>query len=173
AGISSGQLNRFLALMQAESGGNPFAVNDWDTNAARGQASQGLMQVIPSTFAAYRDKSLPNNIVDPLANMVAAANYIKARYGGSVPGSPYATGTPGATRGLHLVGEQGPELMNFAGGETITPAKETAAILGGGGAVPQELIAQLQLLGSTAQQTSAIVQSSWGMVTSSTSSAKS
>src|SRR5690606_11814471 len=56
---------------------------------------------------------------------------------------------------------------------TITPAKETAAILGGGGAVPQELIAQLQLLGSTAQQTSAIVQSSWGIVTSSTSSAKS
>src|SRR5690606_14388723 len=86
AGLPSGQLNRFLALMQAESGGNPFAVNDWDTNAARGQASQGLMQVIPSTFAAYRDKSLPNNIVDPLANMVAAANYIKARYGGKVPG---------------------------------------------------------------------------------------
>src|SRR5690606_21996333 len=110
---------------------------------------------------------------DPLANMVAAANYIKARYGGKVPGSPYATGTPGATRGLHLVGEQGPELLNVAGGETITPAKEPAAILGGGGAVPQELIAQLQLLGSTAQQTSAIVQSSWGLVTSSTSSAKS
>jgi phage-related protein/SLT domain-containing protein/BMFP domain-containing protein YqiC len=131
AGLPASQLGAFLALMQAESGGNPNAVNDWDTNAARGQASQGLMQVIPSTFAAYRDKSLPNNIVDPLANMVAAANYIKSRYGGRVPGSPYALGTPGATRGTHLVGELGPELVNFAGGETVTPAKETAEILAG------------------------------------------
>src|SRR5687768_5763950 len=118
--------------MQAESGGNPGSQNNWDSNAKMGQASRGLMQVIPSTFAAYRDPSLPNNIFDPLANMTASARYIKAKYGGQVPGSPYATGTPGATRGVHLVGEQGPELMNFAGGETITPAKETASILAGG-----------------------------------------
>ncbi|GHG09683.1 transglycosylase SLT domain-containing protein [Streptomyces hydrogenans] len=135
AGLSPSQLGAFLALMQAESGGNPASINVTDSNAMKGQPSQGLMQVIPSTFAAYRDPSLPNNILDPLANMTAAARYIKARYGGQVPGSPYADGTTSATTGLHLVGEEGPELItspgyaNFAGGETVYDATDTAAIL--------------------------------------------
>jgi phage-related protein len=121
AGLSASQLPAFLALMAAESGGNPNAINRTDSNAAAGIPSQGLMQVIPPTFAAYRDPSLPNNILDPLANMVAAANYIQARYGGNVPGSPYALGTPGATRGWHMVGERGPEMVRFRGGEKVWP----------------------------------------------------
>lgn len=135
AGLPAGQLNRFLALMAAESGGNPGAVNLWDSNARMGQASRGLMQVIPSTFAAYRDKSLPNNIMDPLANMTASARYIKARYGGSVPGSPYANGTDNATPGAHLVGEEGPELVTapgyamFGGGESVLTAAQTASVM--------------------------------------------
>ncbi|MGH3989690.1 MAG: transglycosylase SLT domain-containing protein, partial [Pseudonocardiaceae bacterium] len=32
-----------------ESGGNPDAINNWDSNAARGTPSQGLMQTIPAT----------------------------------------------------------------------------------------------------------------------------
>ncbi|MFF8831390.1 transglycosylase SLT domain-containing protein [Streptomyces sp. NPDC015131] len=136
AGLAASQLPRFLALMQAESGGNPMAINTWDSNAAKGQASRGLMQVIPSTFAAHRDPFLPNNILDPLANMTAAARYIKSRYGGSVPGSPYANGTPGALPGPHLVGERGPELVNFRGGETVEPAKKTAAIISSMTAAP-------------------------------------
>lgn len=138
AGLSASQLPRFLALMQAESGGNPMAINLWDSNAAAGQASRGLMQVIPSTFAAYRDPSLPNNIFDPLANMVAAARYIRARYGGNVPGSPYALGTPGATKGWHLVGERGPEMVKFRGGEQVRSNRDTEAWFeakGGNGSV--------------------------------------
>ncbi|MEU3149076.1 transglycosylase SLT domain-containing protein [Streptomyces griseus] len=127
AGIDSSQLGRFLALMQAESGGNPTARNNWDTNAKMGQASQGLMQVIPSTFAAHRDPSLSGNILDPMANMVAAARYIKSRYGGKVPGSPYAVGTSSATPGMHLVGERGPEMVAFGGGETVFTAAQTAS----------------------------------------------
>lgn len=135
AGIPGSQLGAFLALMAAESGGNPNAINLWDSNAAMNQASRGLMQVIPSTFAAYRDPSLPNNIYDPLANMTAAARYIKARYGGNVPGSPYADGTDNATPGLHLVGEEGPELVTrpgyamFGGGEQVFTARQTAAMM--------------------------------------------
>lgn len=129
AGLAPGQLQAFLALMSAESGGNPNAINNWDINASNGVPSQGLMQVIPPTFAANHVAGTSNNILDPLANMAASARYIKNRYGGIVPGSPYANGTPGATRGIHLVGEQGPELMNFAGGETITPAGETSSII--------------------------------------------
>jgi phage-related protein len=120
-GLNPNQLGKFLALMQAESGGNPNAINLTDSNARAGQPSQGLMQVIPSTFAAYHVAGTSNNIRDPLANMAAAAAYIKARYGGNVPGSPYALGTMGATRGWHMVGERGPEFVNFRGGEQVMP----------------------------------------------------
>ncbi len=39
----------------------------------------------------------------------------------------YATGTEHATPGLHWVGENGPELMDFAGGERVMTAEESAA----------------------------------------------
>jgi phage-related protein len=154
AGLSASQLGRFLALMAAESGGNPMAINNYDSNAAMGQASRGLMQVIPSTFAAYRDPSLPNNIFDPLANMTAAARYIKARYGGSVPGSPYAMGTNSATRGWHLVGENGPEMRYFRGGERVANARQTQRELrrtGGGGTVFEKGAFQIDARGATVE----------------------
>ena len=49
-----------------------------------------------------------------------------------VEGRGLAAGTPSASPGVHLVGEQGPELVNFRGGESVTPAGQTAAILSGG-----------------------------------------
>ena len=39
------------------------------------------MQVIDPTFRAYRDPSLPNDIWDPMANVVASMRYARARYG--------------------------------------------------------------------------------------------
>jgi tape measure domain-containing protein len=74
-------LESMLRRINQESGGDPNAVNNWDSNARRGTPSKGLLQTIPSTFAAYRDKSLPNNIYDPFANMVASINYAVSRYG--------------------------------------------------------------------------------------------
>ena len=41
----------------------------------------------------------------------------------------YATGTTDAEPGLALVGEDGPELVNFSGGEVVYTAPETAEIL--------------------------------------------
>jgi len=41
----------------------------------------------------------------------------------------YATGTNAAARGLALVGEQGPELVDFNGGERVYTAEDTRAIL--------------------------------------------
>ncbi len=41
----------------------------------------------------------------------------------------YATGTLDAEPGLALVGEDGPELINFGGGEVVYPTEETAEIL--------------------------------------------
>lgn len=139
AGLAPSQLQAFLALMSAESGGNPNAINLWDVNASNGVPSQGLMQVIPPTFAAYHVAGTSNNILDPLANMAASANYIKNRYGGIVPGSPYASGTDSATPGIHQVAENGPELITqpgmveFGGGEQVFNAEDTASIMGGTG----------------------------------------
>lgn len=41
----------------------------------------------------------------------------------------YAVGTMNAARGLHLVGEQGPELVNFGGGEQVATAARTRALM--------------------------------------------
>ncbi|MFE9412341.1 NlpC/P60 family protein [Streptomyces sp. NPDC006704] len=65
-----------------ESGYRADARNDWDSNAASGDPSIGLFQVIGSTFKTYRAKSLPNSQSDPAASAAAAIGWIKARYGG-------------------------------------------------------------------------------------------
>lgn len=44
----------------------------------------------------------------------------------------YATGTDNATAGLHLVGEAGPELVRFKGGEQVYNANETRNMLQSG-----------------------------------------
>jgi SLT domain-containing protein len=120
-------LNNVLYQMQTESGGNPNAINLTDINAQRGDPSKGLMQVISETFAAYRNPSLSSNIYDPLANIFAGVNYAVHRYGNpgwlSVlgHGHGYANGTSSAQPGLAVVGEHGPELVNFRGGEQVIP----------------------------------------------------
>lgn len=70
-----------LRRMQQESGGNPRAINNWDSNARRGTPSKGLMQVIDPTFRANRDSRAPNDIWHPLANVLASMKYALGRYG--------------------------------------------------------------------------------------------
>lgn len=70
-----------LAQMRTESGGNPNAQNNSDSNAAKGTPSKGLMQVIDPTFATYRSSLFPNDIWNPGANIAAAVLYTQARYG--------------------------------------------------------------------------------------------
>lgn len=79
-GLPSSWLGPLLTLIGRESGGNPRAINLWDSNARAGQASRGLMQTIPSTFNAYKFPGY-NNIFGPLDNILAGLRYIKARYG--------------------------------------------------------------------------------------------
>ena len=70
-----------LRRMNQESGGNPNAINNWDSNAKAGHPSQGLMQTIPGTFNAYAGPLRGRGILDPLANIYAAINYSIHRYG--------------------------------------------------------------------------------------------
>lgn len=76
-----------MTIAQHESGGNPKAINLWDSNAKAGHPSQGLMQTIPSTFNAHKLPGM-NNILNPIHNAAAAIGYIKSRYGSinNVPG---------------------------------------------------------------------------------------
>ncbi|MBA2808253.1 transglycosylase SLT domain-containing protein [Streptomyces sp. KM273126] len=64
-----------------ESSGNPQAINNWDSNAAKGTPSKGLLQVIDPTFAAYHVAGTSDDPYDPVANIVAACNYAADRYG--------------------------------------------------------------------------------------------
>lgn len=70
-----------LRRMNQESGGNPNAINNWDINAKNGVPSQGLMQTIPPTFAAYAGPFASRPITDPVANIYAGCNYAIHRYG--------------------------------------------------------------------------------------------
>jgi SLT domain-containing protein len=113
-----------LSRMNRESGGNPNAINLWDSNAKAGYPSQGLMQTIPQTFYAYAGALAGRGIRDPLANTYAGLNYAIHRYGSLAalnrPGG-YAKGTNNARRGWAWAGENGPELIKFKGGEQVIP----------------------------------------------------
>ncbi|MFE9767799.1 transglycosylase SLT domain-containing protein [Streptomyces sp. NPDC005808] len=64
-----------------ESAGNPAAINNWDSNAAAGTPSKGLLQVIDPTFAAYHVAGTSMDPYDPVANITAACNYAADKYG--------------------------------------------------------------------------------------------
>ena len=76
-------INAWLSQIQSESNGDPNVTQNGyvDVNTLSGDLAMGLVQVIGATFAAFRDPSLPNNRLDPLANLVAGMRYAKARYG--------------------------------------------------------------------------------------------
>lgn len=88
AGLPMSFLPLLMHRMQVESGGNPNAINNWDINAKNGVPSQGLMQVIPPTFAAYAGPYRKLGLRNPFANIYAAIKYSMARYGlGGIPGA--------------------------------------------------------------------------------------
>lgn len=69
-------------IVLAESNGNPDATNNWDRNASRGAPSQGLMQLIPSSFDYYVLPSLRDRpITDPVANITAGVRCMIANHG--------------------------------------------------------------------------------------------
>jgi LysM repeat protein len=89
AGVPADKMNPadIALIIQHESGGNPTATNGWDSNAAAGHPSIGLMQTIQPTFDSNK---LPghDNIRDPVDNIIAGVRYAIQRYGSvsNVPG---------------------------------------------------------------------------------------
>jgi SLT domain-containing protein len=76
-----GTYNGIYRNIMRESSGNPNAINNWDSNAAAGTPSRGLLQTIQPTFDAYHVAGTSTNIYDPVANIVAACNYAYHVYG--------------------------------------------------------------------------------------------
>lgn len=77
----------------------------------------GAVGMLPQVTAAY-------NRVAAAARAVLSASGTGTA--GSIPG--YAVGTQSAAPGFALVGENGPELVYFNGGEQVMTAEETAAM---------------------------------------------
>lgn len=75
------QVNAMLRQIQSESGGNPSITQGVIDVNSGGNEAVGILQVIPGTFAAHRDPSLPDDRTDPWANMNAALRYYRSKYG--------------------------------------------------------------------------------------------
>lgn len=108
---SAANVERTLYQMQTESGGNPKAINLWDSNAKKGIPSKGLMQVIDPTFKAYARNGFDKNIYDPLSNILASIRYAVSRYGSlakAYQGKGYANG--GVATKPSVFGEDGAEM---------------------------------------------------------------
>ncbi|MCC4367552.1 tape measure protein [Limosilactobacillus reuteri] len=51
--VSAGDISHIMNVIQHESGGRSNAVNNWDSNAAKGTPSKGILQFIDPTFQHY------------------------------------------------------------------------------------------------------------------------
>ncbi|MDW4369468.1 peptidoglycan DD-metalloendopeptidase family protein [Staphylococcus saprophyticus] len=128
--LSGKELNGIVSQIQRESNGNAGVTqgNIGDINNLRGTPAQGLLQYVPSTFKSYAVKGHKNikNGYDQLLAFFNNSNwrrdlpYGKSGWGPS--GSRrFATGTNNAPRGFNQVFEEGGEIMQMRGGETVIP----------------------------------------------------
>jgi SLT domain-containing protein len=128
-----------------ESGGNPNAINLTDSNAAAGHPSQGLMQTIPSTFAAYAGPYASAGITDPHANIYAGLNYAIHRYGSVAAIDPL--NMPSGYDSGGLLKEGMTLAINRSGApERVLNADHTSkldALLSGGGGASAEMVDKL------------------------------
>lgn len=99
---SEENISMLESLASKESSGDPSAMN------SEGSGAAGLMQLMPDTWEKW---NAGGDIMDPVANLIAAINYMMGRYGRLVDFSPYAEGGIAQTPHFGLVGEAGREAM--------------------------------------------------------------
>lgn len=113
---SEANIKMIVSRAMQESGGNPNAVNDWDSNAAAGTPSKGLMQVIEPTWNSNTTDAIgqfAENWSNPIKSVAVASRYMKSQYGHIVGanGSGYTHGGIAAGPQLGMLGDNGPETM--------------------------------------------------------------
>lgn len=176
-GLPLSLVGNWLRQIQTESGGNLSAVNRTDSNAVAGHPSVGLLQLIPSTFAAFAGpyRNTPPLVnyggglvsLNPMAQIYAAIRYAATRYDGAAmanvigQGHGYANGgwitepmsAVGLRSGRHFT-------LGEREAEYVTPASK----MGRGGSVEALLGAlldkidrQTEVIAATPRQTGAHV----------------
>ena len=86
-GVPASWAPALRTIAHHESSFDPAAANLTASGGNVAKAPQGLMQMLPSTFAAHARPG-HGNILDPVDNLMAAIDYIRRRYGdpSSTPG---------------------------------------------------------------------------------------
>lgn len=102
------KVQKLLKQIQTESGGREVITNHWDSNAAAGHPSQGLLQFIPSTFntwavGKYRD--INKGFDQILAAINALDNGGEGGWGNVGMGHGWATGGIVSAHGLYEMAE--------------------------------------------------------------------
>ena len=129
-GWAASQILPLVALWNGESGWNRLARNP-------SSGAYGIPQALPA--------SKMGAAANPPTSSAAAQidwgmNYIRSVYGSPAGAygkwqarSPhwYGSGTPSAAPGLAVVGERGPELVRFRGGEQVIPGYAAGGFIGG------------------------------------------
>ncbi len=80
--VDTGIIDLMMHRIKVESTGNPNAINNYDSNAAKGTPSIGILQCIEPTFRAYAVAPYNNHIRSPLGSMLASIQYVKDAYNG-------------------------------------------------------------------------------------------
>lgn len=136
--LSAGGLSAILKRIAQESGGNASVTNNWDSNAAAGTPSKGLLQYIQPTLSSWVPKGVKANLSSGYSQLMAMFNDSNWLRDISVSGGWGPTGhkrrakggqvTPGET---YLVGEQGPELYTPEQTGDISSYQKTKKLFGG------------------------------------------
>lgn len=125
-GWTGAQWAALKSLWNGESGWNEKALN-------RSSGAFGIPQSLPASKMASAGSDWKTN---PATQIKWGLSYIASVYGNPVNAytkwlsrSPhwYAQGTGGAAKGLAWVGERGPELVNFKGGEDVLSHPQSMA----------------------------------------------
>ena len=105
------------------------SVADMDLNDEAMKSAQSTVQgfIDGAEGMMPRVKEAYEKVANAASNALAGANgrYSIDQKNGNIPG--YAVGTESAAPGFAIVGENGPELVYFNGGETVLTAPETRA----------------------------------------------
>lgn len=113
--------------LQTELAADIEAMDLGDEATAAGRATiQGYINaandMLPQVKAAYQD------LARAASNALGTPSYSNSAYAANSSVPMYASGTENAAPGLALVGEEGPELVYFNGGEKVLNATRTASL---------------------------------------------
>lgn len=117
-------------------------IDTMETSLQEMDMSEEAIEAAKSTMSSYAE-TISTQGATAVANALSIANQVRTALqsasttinigvtGGGTTGTGYAMGTENATPGWHLVGENGPEIVYFGGGETVYTADETRRMLNG------------------------------------------